>query len=100
MLENNMSDDEIYELLSSETRRKTLEYFDQSSERSHSYEEIAEYLAEESEQTFDRLKISLHHIHLPKLDHAGLIMHDEEKCEATCLGDISLGDDQKDYSLS
>lgn len=100
MLEDDISDDEIYRLLSNETRRKTIEYFDQSSERSHSHEEIADYLAEESEETFDRLKIRLHHIHLPKLDRAGLIMYDAEKCEATCMGDIGLDNDSEGYFLS
>lgn len=101
MLEDDMSDDEIYKLLSSETRRQTIAYFDQSSERSHSCEEIAGYLAERAEETFDRLTISLHHNHLPKLDSAGLIMYDDENCEVTCMGDIGLeGDQEEGYSLS
>lgn len=98
MLEDDMSDDEIYKILSSETRRQTIEYFAQSSEKSHSCEEIADYLAERSEEDSDRLKTHLHHNDLPKLDDAGLIMYDAENGEATCLGDIGL--EEEGYSLS
>jgi len=90
MLDDNLSEDEIHRLLSSQTRREAIRYFEQSSKVSHSYEEVAEHLHDRTEERLEDLKKRLHHIDLPNLDNADVLLYDMEENEITYLGNERL----------
>lgn len=90
MLDDNLSDDELYELLSRQTRRKAVRYFNQASGNTHSIGEIAGYLHEETEESFTDIETKLHHCDLPKLEEADVVIYEEDERLATYLGNELL----------
>lgn len=90
MLDDNLSDDEVYELLSNPTRREAIKYFNQAGEVSHSFEDVAGYLHDKTEKTFDAIEKRLHHVDLPKLQNADVLLYDHEEKKITYIGNESL----------
>ncbi|MBX0323143.1 hypothetical protein EGH21_08895 [Halomicroarcula sp. F13] len=79
-----LPDAECIDLLSSNRRRILLRALVDADEREHSLESLAATVAQ-TEQGTDladvathRVGVSLHHVHLPKLDDAGVLDYDRE----------------------
>ncbi|MFP9191063.1 winged helix-turn-helix domain-containing protein [Natronosalvus vescus] len=74
--------DLVFELLADRRRRKALYYLHNLPNGVATVEEIAEYILthdsilSESSEGRHQLMTALHHIHLPKLEEAGVIEHD------------------------
>lgn len=75
--------DLLFDALSDHRRRQILTYMHTSEEDSFNFDELAQIIANENNETSDvsqkqrkRVKLTLHHRHLPKLDDAGLIEYD------------------------
>jgi hypothetical protein len=85
-----LSTDEIHRILSSQTRRETINYFRQNPSKYHSREDIAEYLEGETEDNIEDITIKLHHNHLPMLEEVGFILYEPDRNKITYLGDERL----------
>lgn len=74
--------DGILSALATEARRDTVRYFLESTERTATVDEIAGYVAERlndpSEESRQRVRLHLHHLHLPKLANANLVDYDTQ----------------------
>lgn len=90
MLEDDLPKDDMYELLSVQTRREALRYFSQASDDSHTFEDIAQYLHDQTESTMDDIERRLHHVDLPRLQQSNILVYDREKKEVTYIGDEAL----------
>ncbi|SFG33991.1 hypothetical protein SAMN04488063_1734 [Halopelagius inordinatus] len=75
--------DTVLEILSHHHRRDLFRLFREESTKVVDFERCVSHLVErERERTGqipgpDHLRITLHHVHLPKLSHAGLVTYDE-----------------------
>jgi len=77
--------DRVHEILAHEYRRSTLTCLHERTERL-SLEELAEYIAKDIEpagnarydELNERIRIQLHHSHLPKLAAGGFVEYDSE----------------------
>lgn len=85
-----LSEDEIHQLLSQETRIETLRYLESSSERCHSYEDIAGHLADKTELSQQDSEIRLEHTDLPKLEAAGVVLNHREESLVTYVGNSRI----------
>lgn len=69
--------DDVLSVLAVETRRYALRYFLESAEHTATLDDVAGYVAGRlgnlSEESRQRTRINLHHVHLPKLASAGLV---------------------------
>lgn len=79
-----LTDDDIYDVLRSERRRLALRALDERSpliDLGNVAEEIAAREVDTDhldEETVTRVEISLHHIHLPKMDELGVLEYDRD----------------------
>lgn len=84
-----LSQTEYHTLLSSERRRLTLESLTDRAtpvELNDCAETVADAETDEGEaspETVDRVALTLHHIHLPKLSEFGVIEYDPERNQVT-----------------
>lgn len=84
--DDDQSLDDVYGLLSDERRRASVavladrgDEIELSRLASAVAERIGDESADPSAETVDRMRISLHHCHLPKLAEAGLIAYDVDR---------------------
>jgi hypothetical protein len=77
-----VTEDDWYRLLSAERRRELLELFDERSGHLE-LDSLATEIAERSDEldatdaaAVERVAVSLHHVHLPKLNDAGVLEYD------------------------
>jgi hypothetical protein len=76
---------ECFELLSSKRRRVVLELMADSDRDDHSVESLATAIAQTEQQSdlaarpTRRVCLFLHHVHLPKLDDAGIVDYDAKR---------------------
>lgn len=73
--------DNLSRVLNHHVRRETIHYFERLAESVSSLDQIADFIANNraesrDKETRDRLRIELHHLHLPKLADADLIEYD------------------------
>jgi len=72
-----LSDAECIELLASQCRQTLLEQLASTSDESHSLESLASDLTGSDDVAqFQEVSLSLHHVHLPKLDEADVVDYD------------------------
>jgi len=89
---DDLDDTECLDLLGSERRQTVLERLVAADGRTHSLRSLSTAVAEIERDSeigaipADRVSISLHHAHLPKLDDAGVIDYDSEEQRVTYLG--------------
>ena len=80
--DDTLSQSERLELLSSKRRRTLLEVLANSTATTHSLESLATAITQTEQPSAlgarpaRRVCLSLHHVHLPKLDDAGLVTYD------------------------
>lgn len=80
----NLTESERYSLLRSERRREVLDIL----ERQHTHVQLAELASEvtkreadldaEDSEAVKRVKITLHHMHLPKMDELGVLTYEPD----------------------
>lgn len=88
--------DDVFNTLSSDTRRRSLNYIrEESGERVVSVEDIASYLSGNGVDP-ESIKTSLYHNHLPKLANLGWIDYDERE---DYVRDATVSEDVKDQLL-
>lgn len=74
---NDIPANERYTILSHPARRRVLEYLEQCDGQT-SIDEIVDHLCNrEDGSDADRLRIGLHHNHLPRLDEGGVLSYDQ-----------------------
>ena len=71
--------DVLFEVLADRERRRILRYFAESDDEAATFAELIEFLADEAAEGADpdRLAVTLHHTHLPKLADVGFIEYDD-----------------------
>jgi len=84
------SQDTVFELLAKEQRRHLCQYLSGTDERILSLTEIAEAVAPRVESSEERLAVTLHHQHLPKLDGAGMVDYDSRSKTVRYRGQPSI----------
>lgn len=96
--ENGLSLTTAFELLSRAPRRRLLYVLHQNDERTTSTETLARDLCArdgvrsppEADDP-ERVRVALHHVHLPKLDEADVVEYHPSEGEVRYLGDSRLG---------
>lgn len=72
-----LSEPECHELLASECRQALLEWLAAASDRRHTLESLASAVSSSDDMDqFQAVSLSLHHVHLPKLDEADVLDYD------------------------
>lgn len=72
-----LSEPECHELLASECRKALLERLATASDRCHTLESLASAVSSSDDMDqFQAVSLSLHHVHLPKLDAADVLDYD------------------------
>jgi hypothetical protein len=87
-----LSRSKCLELLASKRRQTLLELLVDSTEDTHSLESLATAIAQTEQETDlgarpdQRVCLSLHHVHLPKLDAADIVEYDPQRNVVEYLG--------------
>jgi len=91
-----LSKSECMELLSSKRRETVLTQMATSEDRAHTLESLATAISQTEEESdlaampSERVCLSLHHVHLPKLDDAGVVVYDTELKTVEYNGDSQI----------
>lgn len=71
--------DELFAILSHSYRREVLSALHERESRPSTLEELSQHIATVHENAhIEQVKLSLHHVHLPKLREFGVIEYDEQ----------------------
>jgi len=80
-----LSESECHELLASESRQALLEWLATASDRSHTLESLASAVSSSDDMDqVQAVSLSLHHVHLPKLDDADVLDYDPNSKTVEC----------------
>ena len=87
MSDDRLSETKCLELLASQHRQALLEQLEAEASGSHTLESLASALVRSDEMDrFQQVSLSLHHVHLPKLDDAGVLEYDPNCKTVECAG--------------
>lgn len=68
--------DELFEVLADGHRRRLLEYLEDAEDDVAALPELVDHVADESADDRERVAVTLHHSHLPKLAEADIVEYD------------------------
>lgn len=90
MFEEDLSNEQIRDILSAESRKNALVFFSENSREDYTRREVADYLADIVGKDVDRVETRLHHIDLPMLENADIIEYDSTEGSIRYKGDTDV----------